>query len=149
MIGSEVMCDEVIKVDPEMTLPELAQLFTDRKISGAPVVDAGGRLLGVVSQTDLVRSRRELDYSGEPPSFYGEAGMIPSGFHVESIETTRARDVMTPVVHSADESTPVERLAALMLEKKVHRLILTRRGRLSGIVSSMDLLKALAARAAA
>jgi CBS domain-containing protein len=147
MLAREIMRRKVITAGPEMTLQELAGLFIEEKISGAPVVDHEGRLLGVISQTDLVRRDREMSPELEIPSYYhgGDREACPRGFQIEDPDFTRVADVMTPVVLSAEEEAPVEEVARLMLRKHVHRVIITRHGRLSGIVTSMDMLKALLA----
>ena len=141
----DVMHRRPITVEARTSLRELARLLIDNHISGAPVVDREGKLLGVVSQTDLVRRDREMKPSAEIPSFYhnGEKEAYTSGFQIEDPDFTRVADVMTPAVLSADEDAPVEEVARLMLGKHIHRVVVTKGGRLSGIVTSMDMLKAL------
>lgn len=146
MQAKEIMRKRVISAKPEMTLKELAKLFTERRISGAPVVDGKGKLLGVVSQTDLVRFDRESAPASavQVPYYYRDGqSELPKGFQIEDPEFTRVKDVMTPAVFTGDEETSVKELAEIMLKKRVHRLIITKDGRLKGIVTTTDLLKAL------
>ena len=148
MLAKEIMRRKVITVDPQMTVREVAQLFVERKISGAPVVDGRGALLGVVSQTDLVRDENQRAQKSAVPSFYQEndtPGLRSRGFHVEEPDMTKVEAVMTPAVLCADERAPVQQIARLMLRRHVHRLVITRAGKLAGIVTSMDMLKALLA----
>lgn len=145
MLAKDIMRRHVITVTREMTLRELTKLFIERKITGAPVVDAEGRLVGVISQTDIVRRDREIPPGVEIPDYYQEAerAVYRSGYQIEDPDFTRVADVMTPAVLSAEEGTPVEELAKLMLRKHVHRIVVTRGGQLKGIVTSMDMLRAL------
>ncbi len=147
MKTKDIMHKDPITVTGDMTIRELARLLIDNQISGAPVVDRHGALMGVVSQTDLVRRDREMKPSAEIPSYYreGEKEAYGSGYQIEDPDFTRVADVMTPAVLSCDEGAPVEDVARLMLAKHVHRIVVTRGGRLTGIVTSMDMLRALLA----
>ncbi|MBI5630026.1 MAG: CBS domain-containing protein [Elusimicrobia bacterium] len=143
MYAADIMRRNVVTVAPEMTLTELAKLFIERKITGAPVVDSKGRLLGVISQTDLVRRDREEPQRAEIPSFHRhpDDAVGGPGYQIECPDSTAVSDVMTPTVLSADETAPVEDLARMMMRKRIHRVVITRGGRLVGIVSSMDMLR--------
>lgn len=144
MKTKEIMHKRVVTVSPEMTLKELADLLIRRRISGAPVVDRQGNLVGVVSQTDLVRHEHEAAppavdiYHIEP-----DRSKIQRGFHVEDPDSARVKDVMTPKVIAFEENIPVREIAKLMLQKHVHRVVITREGRVCGIVTTMDMLKIL------
>lgn len=144
MKTKDIMHKRLITASPEMTLKELASLFIHHGITGAPVVDLEGRLLGVVSQTDLVRHERDVA-PPEVSSYYIEPEelSIRKGFHVEAPDDTRVKDVMTPKVITFDERAPVKDIARLMLDKRIHRVLITRHGKLCGIVTTMDMLKVL------
>lgn len=146
MKARDIMHRRVITVKPFMTLREVATVFTEHRITGAPVVDVNGKLVGVVSQTDLVRHERESPRGvAEITGYYRgpDVGDMPQGFQLEAPDFTRVSQVMTPAIHSADEKTGVKELARMMLRHHIHRVVITRGGRLSGIVSSLDLLKAI------
>ena len=141
MKAKDIMRRRIITIGAERTLREAARVLIDKRISGAPVIDGGGRLVGVLSQTDLVRHEREtsprfVDYYKE-----GEVATLPKGFQVEAPDYTRVRDAMTPVVLSADESATLPSLARMMVRKHIHRIVITRRGRPAGIVTSLDLVR--------
>jgi signal-transduction protein with cAMP-binding, CBS, and nucleotidyltransferase domain len=74
---------------------------------------------------------------------FPDGGLRPTGFRMEMPQETRVSAVMTPWVISVEEDTPVPELARQILAKKIHRVIITRDGRLCGIVTSLDLLRAL------
>jgi CBS domain-containing protein len=145
MLAKEIMRRKIVTVASWLTLQELAQTLERHGITGAPVVDAHGSVLGVVSQTDLVRARRES--SAGIPSYHRELDEPTAalGLHFEECDRTRVEQIMTPGAISFDEETPAATLAAAMLERRVHRVLITRGKRLVGIVTTMDLLRALVA----
>jgi CBS domain-containing protein len=118
MKARDIMRKRVLSVTPHTTLTELARLLNEHHVSGVPVLGTDGDLIGVVSQTDLLRREHEG----------------------KTVAT-----VMTPWTVSFEEDTEVKELARQMLSKKIHRIIVTRDGRLSGIVTSMDMVRALLA----
>lgn len=136
--AKSVMRRRVITVTENLLAGELARLFESKRISGAPVVDRDGRLVGVVSKSDLVRHECEgadlYKDSDEP---------LPKGFHVENPDRTTVADIMTPAVIEASEDAPAAELARLMRRRRIHRVFITRDKRLRGIVTTLDLLKLL------
>jgi CBS-domain-containing membrane protein len=104
--------------------------------------------MGVVSQTDLMRygSSREEELVLEP-EFYQSARLegqhLPKGFQFVDATTGTVSDVLTPVVHSVKEKTPVADIARLMRSKRVHRVIVERDRRVVGIISALDLVAVL------
>jgi CBS-domain-containing membrane protein len=145
MQAKEIMSRNVVAVESWLILPELAKIFEEKAISGAPVVDATGTILGVVSQTDLVRARRES--ADGVPVFQREFddSARSFGFHLEELDKTRVEEIMTPGAISLDFETPVENVAKVMLESRIHRVMITKNGKLAGIVTTMDLMRALIA----
>jgi CBS domain containing-hemolysin-like protein len=115
--AKDVMNPTVLTVPIDLTAAELADFFAERQITGAPVVDEDGTLVGVVSLMDLAESHAGPD--------------LPIG------------EIMTPAVYSVRETTPVSAIARTMVSGRVHRLLVTRRGRAGGIVTTMDLLPLL------
>lgn len=109
-----------------------------------PVVDSSGRPVGVVSQTDLVRRERELP-EAEASTLHGsdERWLDKHGYVVETPDYTKVKDIMTPAVVCADEDASVSDLARAMLSHHIHRIVILRAGRVKGIVTSMDLLRAM------
>jgi CBS domain-containing protein len=145
----EVMTADVTCVHPDLGIDTLALLFLERGISAAPVVADDGRVLGVVSKTDLIREQYENGSVAEveqPRSrASGDQDEIERGFHVERFRYSTVREIMTPVAFMLYESSSVARAAALMAYEGVHRVpVVTRDGCVVGIVSSLDLLRWLA-----
>ncbi len=140
MKAKDIMRRNIVTVSPLATAKELAELLTKHKITGVPVVDSHGALMGVVSQTDIVRKQARsekddaLDYYRDVMSLFEPVSRVE--------DEVTVFDLMTPGVLSADEETPVSDLARQMLARRIHRLPITRNKRLVGIVSTMDILRA-------
>lgn len=143
MLAKDIMRRKVVAVESWLTVPEVAKVFLDKGISGAPVVDEVGAILGVVSQTDLVRTRREE--ADGVPSYHRDLddSARSAGLHLEEMDRTRVEQIMTPGAISLDENTPIEKVAKVMVDSHIHRVIITRGERLAGIVTTMDMMRAL------
>jgi CBS domain-containing protein len=156
MIAAEVMSRDVLSVDADMTVQELASFLTENQITGAPVLDRRGRLVGVVSKTDLAEAELErsqsIDHGGDAAFDVrgfdddAESGEM-WGMHLEPTDLT-VRDIMTPTAYTVPHDTTVKELARTMVTGRIHRLLVTRDSHVVGIVTSLDLLKLLYAPAA-
>jgi len=151
--AADVMNPRVLAAAADWTLPELADFLVEHQISGAPVVDPTGRLLGVVSLTDLAATLAHEPRAVPGPE--GDAGRRsafferawPEGPSREVLadleargERRTVREIMTPEVYTVTEDTPVGELAETLIEEHVHRLLVTREEKVVGIVSTSDLL---------
>ena len=146
----DVMTPEIEAIPETLTVRNLATFLIDNEISGAPVEDENGQLVGVVSLTDLARSASEGGSGlGERRStFYmpdWEEIANPNELaelHLED-DGLLVRDIMTPTVLAVDVDMPVSQVAKAMLEGHVHRLVVIDDTKVVGIVSSTDLLQVL------
>ena len=145
-LARDIMKTDVISVTTTMDLRDLAKMFLEKGITGAPVIDENGELAGVVSQTDLVYYNLTRDDELVFDSlFYQTARMegqhVPRGFQIEDTNTGRVADVMTPMVHSVTERASVDSVARLMTRKHIHRVIVRKGRRVAGIISALDVLR--------
>ena len=149
LTAKDVMNTQVLTVRVDLTVRELAAFLIEKQISGAPVVDANGRLVGVVSLTDVAQNDAERpDLVNDAASVQGwQDRMNPEDvrpLHIES-DDLLVRDIMTPTVYTVPEDTPVAKIARTMVAGRIHRLLVTRRGKaVVGIVTSLDLVGLLA-----
>jgi CBS domain-containing protein len=137
-----LMNPDVVALRPEMTVPEAQEVLARKSVSGAPVVDGTGRVVGVVSQNDLVRRAAHPDTAAQSGQFFtsdadfedlGQTPVPPSSLCVA--------DVMSRSVHHVARDTGVAVAANIMRERRIHRLLVTDRGVLVGVVTSLDLLR--------
>jgi CBS domain-containing protein len=144
MKAHDVMVAPVITVKPSSSVRELAQILLRNHISAAPVVDDQGKLVGIVSEGDLMR-RAEAGTERRRPWWLllitGEETL--AGEYVKS-HARKVGDVMTYDVITAAPDTPLDEIADLMERSSIKRVPIVRAGQLVGIVSRANLIQALA-----
>lgn len=144
MKASDVMMSPVITVRPTATVKDVAKLFLDRKISAAPVVDAAGKLMGIVSEGDLIhRTEIGTERRHSPWLTLLTEEHRPAADYIKS-HATKVADVMTRKVVSATPDTPLQSVAMLMETNAIKRVPIVRDGQLLGIVSRANLVQAVA-----
>ena len=144
----KIMQSDPRTVSPELTLVDLERLFLSSRFTGFPVVE-NERLVGVISRSDIIRSMVvERSRSEQLSDFY-------CGAPAHSLEATAARvgmrlaeqkveDVMIRNVVSIDSSESLQRLSQIMLEGNIHRLPVMNDNKLVGLITTMDLVRAIA-----
>jgi len=148
LTAKDVMARDVLNVPQGMDLRDLAKLFLEKGFTGAPVVDDLGNLVGVVSQTDLLYYHLSRDDELVLPAGFYETAKIeghrlPKGFQIEDVNSGRVVDVMTPVVHAVVETADLPAVARVLTSKHIHRVIVRRGRQAVGVISALDLLRAL------
>jgi CBS domain-containing protein len=139
---SEVMTKEVFAVAPDTSLESAARMMASKSITGAPVVSEDGETVGVVTLIDLADPDNQASDNPGYSTFYQIAdGWAQTIGNAKSPAAGRVADVMTRAALTTSEETSIEDAAALMLEAKVHRLLVERDGQLTGIVSTMDIIR--------
>ena len=142
MTVRDVMTESVISVRRSTSLKEVALLLIDHKISGVPVVDEGGAVLGVVSEADFLVKEQGADSIRHRrlARFLGESG--ESRVQLAKLEAVTAGQAMTTPAITVGSQQRISEAAALMTARKVNRLPVVDDGRLVGIVSRADLVRA-------
>src|SRR5712692_6951592 len=115
MVAKDIMTHNVITVGAVTPVKSLAKILAQNRISGAPTVDKKGKILGVISEADIVAKKGK-----------------------------QVKTIMSPKVIGADEETPVEEIAALMIHHNIKRVPVMRAEKLVGIVSRADIVRAIA-----
>ncbi len=137
----DVMSSPAVTVRPDTPVAEAARIMAQRRISGLPVVDEEGRLVGIVTEADLLL--KEAGPGGLPLLAFHREGTPPEVLPlVRRYEGQVVGDVMTREVVTAEEETPLHQVAALMARKNVNRVPIVRGRQVVGIVSRNDVLKA-------
>jgi CBS domain-containing protein len=143
----EIMTTDVATARLDTPVNRIARLMVDRSISGVPVVDEGGRLVGLVTELDLIVRNTRLD----PPAFFRVLdGQIPleSPAHfrrrLQHMLGTEAADVMNPEAPTVGPETDLEDLAALMVRRRANPVPVVEGGALVGIVSRADIVRMMA-----
>jgi CBS domain-containing protein len=118
MIASEIMTRKVFTIHPDASVQEVAQLLSRERISGVPVVNADGVIIGIVTEADIL----------------GKADR----------EGLRASHIMSQQIIAVKEDTPVNEIATLLAERRIKRVPVLRDGKLVGVVSRADIVDAVA-----
>ncbi len=145
LTARDLMTPDVVTVPPETPVIAVARLLAERGISAVPVLERDGTLLGIVTEADLIRR-----LAGEEDR---PAGWLRTLFGDPAAQADRyarthgmtACDVMTEDLVTVEEATSACRIAHLMEERGIRRVLVVQDGRLRGIVSRADLLRALVA----
>jgi CBS domain-containing protein len=151
LTAADLMAPNPISITATANVQEALMLLTDKNFSAAPVIDEGGRPVGVISRSDLlVHDREQGRKVALAPDYYlendvaRESRAIPEGYQVESVDPTTVFDIMTPAVFSVRPDTPVSKVVAELIGLHVHRLfVIDNDGTLIGVISTMDILKRL------
>lgn len=148
----DIMNTRVLSAGIDWSIEQLADFFIENSISGAPVISEDGKLLGVVSMSDIIQYK-------SMPGIYGDYGHA-HGYYVRSHERkytpsemelyridneslVSVGDIMTTVIFSVNEYAKIQNVADAMLRGQIHRVLVTRDEALVGIITTMDILKAV------
>jgi CBS domain-containing protein len=144
MRASDVMTSNVISVTPEMTVREVARVFVDNGISGAPVLDPDGRVVGMISEGDLLRRSEIGTEERTRTSWLDLWSASHEARDYVKTHAVKVRDVMTPGVVSVQPDTPLGEVAGILETRRIKRVPVMKAGQLVGIVSRANLVQALA-----
>ena len=122
LYASDVMVKEVITVTESMPLKDVARMFVEKKITGAPVVNVEGELVGVISETDIIRKTTSI--GAWSPKTVGQIMTRPA------------------VTVSPDET--LQRVCEMMYNRRIHRVVVSEGTQIKGILTTMDILRAIA-----
>lgn len=151
LTARDVMRRDVITIDRATPLSEVERVFADQKISGAPVTDETGAIVGVLSLRDLVERYVE-DADARPRRSRGYFHLSTEELEDDDYELTElpeeteetAEDVMTAEVFSVAADAPLAEVARAMVEKRIHRVLVQSGGHFAGIVGTFEILQVLA-----
>ena len=149
MKAQDVMTREVVSIGPDASIIEAVRTMLQHKISGLPVVDASGRLHGIITEGDFLR-RAETGTQRRHPRWL-EFLLGPGRLATEYVHASgrKVDEVMTPDVYTVTEDAPLEQVVHLMERHRVKRIPVVRGDKVVGIVTRANLMRALASLALA
>jgi CBS domain-containing protein len=143
MKASDVMTPDVISADPDATVLQAARYMIQHHISGLPVIDKTGTLVGILSEGDFLR-RRET-HTDRRPSRWLEFLMGPGKLAAQYTHThgSKVSEVMTTNLHTVSEDTSLEKVVEMMERYRIKRVPVLRGKKIVGIVTRANLMHAM------
>jgi CBS-domain-containing membrane protein len=146
--AQEIMSRDVFTVRTDMPLDELAREFSEKRVSGFPVLGSAGELVGVVTESDLIHQNQRLHI---PTTFALLDSVIVLGSskrmeeEFRRVAATTVEEIMTREPLTISPETPASEIAAIMADRHIHTLPVTDdEGRLLGIIGKLDVIRAIA-----
>ena len=152
LTAKDVMNKDVLSVGMDWSIEYLTDFLVENGISGAPVTSEDGKLVGVVSLTDIVRhsslpgNTSQLNspydyYRHGLEHHYATEDIRSLNIGTEALDTVR--DIMTPMVFDVTEDMKVKQVADTMIRGRIHRVFVTRKEKLTGVITTVDMLKVI------
>lgn len=145
MQAKDIMTSPVLTVSPDTPVARIARLLREKHISGTPVVDDAGKLVGIVTEIDLIKRHARIHFPVYLP-FLDSLIFLESPRryqdNVRRVLGTTAREIMTQPVRTAGPETEVEDIATMMVEERANPIpIIDEAGALVGIASHTDIVR--------
>lgn len=146
VLAVEIMTPSVKAVPQSWTMDRLARFLTDNEITGSPVTDDHGDIVGIVTLKDITEFRWNTQRSDNAAPLSADEEAEARRLRMVIFEEmgkvpVEVRDIMTPSVLSVDEQTPVRDIADIMMREHLHRIFVTREKKITGIITTYDMLK--------
>lgn len=145
--AKDIMTKGVITITPETPIKELSELFIKHKVNGFPVVDADGKLAGIVTEKNLIEQNKNIHIPTVITLFdaviYLESGKKFEQ-EVKRYSGTRVEDIYTREVVTVTPDTEVTAIAAMMAENGVHSIPVLEDTQIVGIIGKLDVIRGLA-----
>ena len=143
--AADIMTKDVITVKNETNIEELARLLIDHKISGTPVIDDDNKLIGIVTENDLIKKNKRFHIPTIVRLF--DAYFLLDSAKVEDeikkMVATTVGEICTKKVVSISEDTTLEEIATIMAEKHIHLLPVLKDNEVIGIVGKADVVRSM------
>lgn len=149
MLVKDVMTKDVQTVRPDEKVDKVARLLVDNRISGVPVVDENHHVVGIITEKDLMIKATELKvpfYLTLFDSIIFLENPIRFNNDLKKYTATYVKEAMTDKVVTVSEDFPISEVVPLMQKKQINRVPVVRHGKLVGIITRNDILKAIVER---
>ena len=146
MLIKDIMTKNVVTVSSEMEIHKLAELFMKKNISGAPVVDKNGKLLGVVKEEGVIFQDKKVHL----PTFINLSfGFLTLGTEryneeIKKITASKVSSIMEKNIATINPNIDIEDAATLMIEKEIYYLPVVDKDKLVGVITKKDIVRAIA-----
>ncbi|MCP5162837.1 MAG: CBS domain-containing protein [Hahellaceae bacterium] len=146
LVARDIMTPSIKSVPQHWTMQRFARFLSENEISGSPVADEDGHLIGIATLKDIAdfhlnnvsgdHDKRLTDEEAR------EARRLRAFIFEEMLKMpVEVRDIMTPIIFSVDEDAPIKSVAETMMNEHLHRIFVKKNGVVSGIITTYDLLK--------
>ena len=146
IIAREIMTTDVVLLHPDMDFVTAAKILLEKRVNGAPVVDADGRLVGILCQSDLIAQQKRIPVPTlltVLDSFIQLTSAKQIEKQVRKILALTVAEAMTPDPVTVQPETRIETIAALMVDSNLHTLPVVEGDKLVGIIGKEDMLRTL------
>jgi len=142
--AKDIMNTTVISVSPDTTVEELGRLFIEKGISGAPVIDAGNKLYGVVTENDLIKQNERFHIPTMVRLFDAFIPLEGSSFiedEIRRMSASKVSEICTKKVITVNPEASLQDVATIMSERGVHHLPVVESGKVVGVIGKMDVIR--------
>ena len=146
MLIKDIMTQDVITVNPTTSVHKLAELFVEKNIAGAPVIDDSGKLLGIVKEEDIVYKDKKID----PQTFMDlTMGVLTFAIdrykeEIKKIKASKVIDIMRKNITVVSPGMAVEEAANMMIEKQIYYFPVVEANKLVGVITKKDIVRSIA-----
>jgi CBS-domain-containing membrane protein len=144
--AKDIMSKDVLTVKPETSVSELARLLTFHNINGAPVIDDDGKLIGVVTENDLVYQKKNVHIPtviSILDSFIYLESQEKMKKEMEKISAVTVEKIYSRNVKTVTPETSIEEIATIMAEKFIHTIPVVDNGNIVGVIGKKDIIRTL------
>lgn len=146
LTAKDIMTRDVVSVQNDTSVSDLARLLTENNISGAPVLDADGQVIGIVTESDLIDGSKKLHIPTVLTildSFLYLESPAKMEEEMKKIAATKVVDIRSSRITTIAPDMPLDEIATIMAEKNIHTLPVVDNDKLVGVIGKKDIIKTL------
>ena len=147
LTAKDIMTEDVITISKDASIDQLSELLVKNKISGVPVLDENNKLVGIVTEADIIIKDADLQF----PRYFK---LLDAIIYLDSLNKFRnnlkkhlavkVEEIMTTKVRTVSPDTSLSEVANIMLDRRINRLpVLDQNGRITGIVTRADIVRSM------
>jgi CBS domain-containing protein len=141
--AAELMNDNPISIEENATVRDALNMMLDRDVTAAPVINAAGRPVGVVTVTDILVHEREVGLPVGVSERVAVTGRLKEGYEIELADHTTVDQIMTPGIFSTTKDRTAGEVVADLLRYRIHHLFVMEKDVIVGVISTSDVLRML------